>query len=173
MKCCMILRSLDRVFVFDFVKCLCIGATSKDPAQRFVDLGLGFSRNKRNKRTREFPSRKPQQRGESFHGQRLRARNWVFWYTPKEFWEEVERLADAANVNYHGGLGGGKNSQQKTQGGANRSNKKVNDARGLQQECGICLLLGSTNRAKSHSTENQRWSAHDDKIIRENVSNLP
>ena len=39
MKCCMILRSLDRVFVFEFVKCLCIGAPSKDPA-RFVDLGF-------------------------------------------------------------------------------------------------------------------------------------
>ena len=36
-------------------------------------------------------------RGVSFHGQRLRARNWVFSYSPKELWEEVERLADAAN----------------------------------------------------------------------------
>ena len=35
----MILRSLDRVFVFKFVKCLCIGAPSKDSA-RFVDLGF-------------------------------------------------------------------------------------------------------------------------------------
>ena len=33
--------TLDRVFVFEFVKCLCIGARSKDPAQRFVDLGFG------------------------------------------------------------------------------------------------------------------------------------
>ena len=39
MKCCKILRSLDRVFVFKFVKCLCIGALSKDPA-RFVDSGF-------------------------------------------------------------------------------------------------------------------------------------
>ena len=39
MKCCKILRSLDRVFVFKFVKCLCIGAPSKDPA-RFVNLGF-------------------------------------------------------------------------------------------------------------------------------------
>ena len=39
MKCCKILRSLDRVFVVEFVKCLCIGAPSKDPA-RFVDLGF-------------------------------------------------------------------------------------------------------------------------------------
>ena len=38
----MILRSLDRVFVFEFVKFLCIGAPSKDPAQRFVDLGFGI-----------------------------------------------------------------------------------------------------------------------------------
>ena len=34
-------------------------------------------------------------RGVSFHGQRLRARNRVFSYTPKELWEEVEWLADA------------------------------------------------------------------------------
>ena len=32
------LISLDRVFVFKFVKCLCIGAPSKDSAERFVDL---------------------------------------------------------------------------------------------------------------------------------------
>ena len=37
----MIVRSLDRVFVFEFVKCLYIGAPSKDPA-RFVDLGFGI-----------------------------------------------------------------------------------------------------------------------------------
>ena len=84
-------------------------------------------------------------RGVSFHGQRLRGRNWVFSYTPKDLWEEVERLADAANQNYHKGLGGGKNSQQNAQGGANRSNKKVNDTKGVQQECCNCLLLGSTN----------------------------
>ena len=39
--------------------------------------------------------------------------------------------------------------------------------------CGICLLLGSTNRAKSHSTERHRWSGHDHEIIGENVSNPP
>ena len=43
-------------------------------------------------------------RGVSFHGRRLKARNWVFSYAPKELWEEVERLADAANQNYHEGL---------------------------------------------------------------------
>ena len=112
-------------------------------------------------------------RGVSFHGCRLRARNWVFSYTPKELWEEVERLADAANQNYHEGLGGGKNTQGNTQKGANGGNKKVNDTKGVQQECGICLLLGSTGRAKSHSTENHRWSAHDHKTIGENVSTPP
>ena len=45
-------------------------------------------------------------RGVSFHGQRLKARNWVFLYTPKELWAEVDRLADAANQNYHEGPGG-------------------------------------------------------------------
>ena len=49
----------------------------------------------------------------------------------------------------------------------------MNDTKGFQQECGICLLLGSTNRAKSHSTENHRRSGHDHKIIGENVSNPP
>ena len=34
------LISLDSVFVSEFVKCLCIGAPSKDPVQRFVDLGF-------------------------------------------------------------------------------------------------------------------------------------
>ena len=52
-------------------------------------------------------------RGLSFHGQRLKARNWVFLYTRKELSEEVERLADAANQNYHEGLRGVKNSQPK------------------------------------------------------------
>ena len=45
-------------------------------------------------------------RGVSFRGHRLRVRKWVFSYTPKELWEEVERLADAANQNYHEGPGG-------------------------------------------------------------------
>ena len=40
---CKILRSLNRVFVFEIV--LCIGALSKDPA-RFVDLGFWILRNK-------------------------------------------------------------------------------------------------------------------------------
>ena len=40
---CKILRSLNRVFVFEIV--LCIGAPSKDPA-RFVDLGFGILRYK-------------------------------------------------------------------------------------------------------------------------------
>ena len=41
MKCCQLLRSLDRVSVFKFVKCLCIGAPSKDPA-RFIDSGFSM-----------------------------------------------------------------------------------------------------------------------------------
>ena len=109
----------------------------------------------------------------SFHAQCLKARNWVFLYTRKELSEEVERLADAANQNYHEGLRGSKNSQPNTQDVANRSNKKVNDTKGVLQECGICLMLRSMNRAKSHPTDNHRWSAHDHKIIADNVSNSP
>ena len=110
-------------------------------------------------------------RGVSFHGHRLRAKNWVFSYTPKELWEEVERLADAANQNFHEGLGGNKNTQRNTQNGAQKGNKKVNDTRNVQQHCSICLLLGSTNRAKTHSTDNHRWSPYDHKVIGENISN--
>ena len=110
-------------------------------------------------------------RGVSFHGHRLKAKNWVFSYTPKELWEEVERLADAANQNFHEGLGGNKNTQQNTQNGAQKGNKKVNDTRNVQQHCSICLLLGSTNRAKTHSTDNHRWSPYDHKVIGENISN--
>ena len=110
-------------------------------------------------------------RGVSFHGHRLRAKKWVFSYTPKELWEEVERLADAANQNFHEGLGGNKNTQQNTQNGAQKGNKKVNDTRNVQQHCSICLLLGSTNRAKSHSTDNHRWSPYDHKVIGEIISN--
>ena len=73
--------------------------------------------------------------------------NWVVSYSHKELWEEIWRLGDAANQNYHQGVGGGKNFQQNTQGAPNRSNKKVNDTKGVQRECGTCLLLGSTNRA--------------------------
>ena len=110
-------------------------------------------------------------RGVSFHGNRLKARNWVFSFTPQELWEEVERLADAANQNFHEGLGGNRNTQQNTQNGAQKGNKKVNDTRNVQDHCSICLLLGSTNRAKTHSTANHRWSAYDHKVIGENVSN--
>ena len=63
-------------------------------------------------------------RGLSLHGRPLRARNWVFLYTPKELWEEVERLADAANQIYHEDLGGAGNSQQNTQSGLNNKSKK-------------------------------------------------
>ena len=88
-----------------------------------------------------------------------------------KLWEEVGQLADAANQNYHRGLEGGKNFKQNTQGAAKRSSEMVNDTKGVQRECGICLLLGSTNRAKSHSTKNHRWSANNHTINGENVSN--
>ena len=88
-------------------------------------------------------------------------------------WEGVKRLHDAANQNYHEGFGVGGNSKQNAQGGANRSNKKVNGTKRVEQGRGIRLFLGSTNRAKSHSTGNQRWSAQDHMIIGKNVSNPP
>ena len=52
-----------------------------------------------------------------------------------------------------------------------KGQQKVNDTRNVQDICSICLLLGSTNRAKTHSTGNHRWSAYDHKVIGENVSN--
>ena len=42
--------SLNRVFVLEFVKCLCIGAPPKDPAQRMFVVFWDF------RETREFPS---------------------------------------------------------------------------------------------------------------------
>ena len=63
----------------------------------------------------------------TFHGCRLRAKNWVFLYTPKELWEEVEQLADAANENYHEGIGGGKNAQGTSQKCTNGQKKTVNN----------------------------------------------
>ena len=62
-------------------------------------------------------------RAVSFHGDRLRVRNWVVSYTPKALWGEAERLADAANQNYDEGLGGSKCSQQNAEGVTNSSNK--------------------------------------------------
>ena len=55
--------------------------------------------------------------------------------------------------------------------GPKKGNKKVNDTRNVQDHCSICLLLGSTNRAKTHSTGNHRWSPYDHKVIGENISN--
>ena len=51
----MILPSVDRVFVFEFVKCLCIGAPSKDPAQRFVDLGFGIFEKQEKQEDKKVP----------------------------------------------------------------------------------------------------------------------
>ena len=63
-------------------------------------------------------------RGVSFDGHRLKAKNWVFSYTPKELWEEVERLADAANQNFHEGLGGNKMPSKTPKMGPKRATKR-------------------------------------------------
>ena len=63
-------------------------------------------------------------RGVSFHGHRLKAKNWVFSFTLKELWEEVERLADAANQNVHEGLGGNKNTRKTPKMGPKRATKR-------------------------------------------------
>ena len=47
--------SLDRVFVFEFVKCLCIGAPAKDPAQRFVNLGFGIFEKQEEQENKRVP----------------------------------------------------------------------------------------------------------------------
>ena len=44
------LISLNRVFVFTFVWCLCIGAPPKDPTQKTFLVFWEFPKNKRNKR---------------------------------------------------------------------------------------------------------------------------
>ena len=45
--------SLNRVFVFEFVKCLCIGAPPKDPAQKRFVVSWDFQETRE---TREFSS---------------------------------------------------------------------------------------------------------------------
>ena len=55
MKCCMILQSLDRVFVCESVKCLCIGAPPKDPAQRLVNLGFGIFQKQEEQEDKRVP----------------------------------------------------------------------------------------------------------------------
>ena len=51
--------SLDKVFfVFEFVKCLCIGAPSKDVAQRFVDLGFGIFGKQEKQENKRVPKSK-------------------------------------------------------------------------------------------------------------------
>ena len=50
--------SVSRVFVFEFVNRLCIGAPSKDPAQRFVDLGFGIFEEQEKQEDKRFPKSK-------------------------------------------------------------------------------------------------------------------
>ena len=67
MKCCMILRSLDRVFVFELVKCLCIGALSKDPA-RFVGLGFCIFENEEEQEYKRVPKKQTTTSGSQLGG---------------------------------------------------------------------------------------------------------
>ena len=57
--------SPDRVFVFEFVKCLCIGAPSKDPAQKIWDF-------RETRETTEFPSQTTTPADPQFSGGRTR-----------------------------------------------------------------------------------------------------
>ena len=41
------------------------------------------------------------------------------------------------------------------------------------QDCAICLSLGHTNRAKSHSTENHRWNKTDAERVAQETSKDP
>ena len=96
----------------------------------------------------------------------------AFFVHPRELWEVVEQLADAANQNNHEGLASGEKCQQNSQGGANKANEKVIHAKGVHQQSGICFLLGSAGPAKSHSTVNRRWSADDHNLL-EKMSVIP
>ena len=68
--------SLDRVFfVFEFVKCLCIGAPSKDPAQRFVDLGFGIFEKKEKQENKRVPKSKTTTSGSQLGGGEINIRD--------------------------------------------------------------------------------------------------
>ena len=60
--------SLDRVFIFEFEKCLCIGAPSKDPAQRFVDLGFGNFEKQEKQKDKRVPKSQTTTRGSQLRG---------------------------------------------------------------------------------------------------------
>ena len=74
MKCCKILRSLDRVFVFEFVKCLCIGAPSKDPA-RFVDLGFWIFKKQEAQEYKRVPKKQTTPSGSQLGGGEINIRD--------------------------------------------------------------------------------------------------
>ena len=73
MKCCKILPSLDRVFVFEFVKCLCIGAPSKDAA-RFVDLGFWIFEKQEAQEYRRVPKKQTTTCGSQLGGEDINIR---------------------------------------------------------------------------------------------------
>ena len=70
----MILRSLDRVFVFEFVKCLCIGAPSKDPA-RFVDLGFWIFEKQEEQEYKRDPKKQTTTSGSQLGGGEINIRD--------------------------------------------------------------------------------------------------
>ena len=67
--------SLDRVFVFQFVKCLCIGALSKDTAQRSVDLGLGIFEKQEKQEDKRVPKLKTTISGSQLGGGEISIRD--------------------------------------------------------------------------------------------------
>ena len=74
MKCCMILQSLGRVFVFKFVKCLCIGAPSKDPA-RFFDLGFGIFEKQEEQEYKRVPKQRTTTSRSQLGGRKINIRD--------------------------------------------------------------------------------------------------
>ena len=70
----MILRSLDRVFVFEFVKWLCIGAPSKDRA-RFVDLGFWIFEKQEEQKYKRVPNKQTTTSGSQLGGGEINIRD--------------------------------------------------------------------------------------------------
>ena len=62
-------------FVFEVVKCLCIGAPSKDFAQRFADWGLGIFEKQEKQENKRVPKSKTTTSGSQLGGEEINLRD--------------------------------------------------------------------------------------------------
>ena len=94
------LISLNSVFFFESVKCLCIGAPPKDPAQKRFVVFLGFLRNKRNKRV-------PKSNHNNIHNRAMHANKHKTYLCAHIQWQGPEVHTHPESVTEFGPRGGG------------------------------------------------------------------